>query len=414
MVRQASISTRDKVFAILIITVFIALSFTRSYDFKTFGSILNDTGNDWGTYASYASDILHNGILMPSVNGPYYSPAGWLYNYFLALCLAVFGQKVQPIYVIQHIMLALSVVLIYWTFRDKMRGVTAALFLAALLFFAYKDVYKNYAPLLLSENLALFTISVFFFCFIRGFGNDRFALQIASAVMLALSILTRPNIALYGVLLLPVLTVYYIRQGRPWIMKVSVFMAVFFLSVSMLAIRNYMVCRKPVFLPAQVSSASFLKLYHPIPASVDLSKVSVNPLYSKLHLNKEVVEYAEYAMQEPSVFLGHYLSKAVFCLGFFKTLSPDMSNRRRWILMWLGYALYIFLRVRGRYRLELWEFAVHLYIFCYYASLIFSGPIHNYGFRMLIPAVFYVLALAFMGLGRLVSLIGREKERYLS
>jgi len=75
MVRQASISTRDKVFAILIITVFIALSFTRSYDFKTFGSILNDTGNDWGTYASYASDILHNGILMPSVNGPYYSPA---------------------------------------------------------------------------------------------------------------------------------------------------------------------------------------------------------------------------------------------------------------------------------------------------------------------------------------------------
>ncbi|MBU0606219.1 MAG: hypothetical protein KKH77_08025, partial [Candidatus Omnitrophica bacterium] len=80
------------ILAISFVAVFFILSLTRNYDFKTFESILNATGDDWGIYASHALDIKHNGMLMPEAKTAYCSPAGFLYNYFIALCLVIFGE----------------------------------------------------------------------------------------------------------------------------------------------------------------------------------------------------------------------------------------------------------------------------------------------------------------------------------
>jgi len=388
--------------ALSITAAFLILSLTRSYPYADFQTIAQSVGDDWNTYARYALDIKHHGILMPLDHKAYYCPGSFLYSYFIALFLVIFGEKALPIFIAQHLMLGLSVALVYWTFRDKMKNLTGLLFLFALLVFAYKDFYKNYSSLLLSENLAVFTVAVFFFCFVKGLTKNNFVLQLLAAFFMGLSILTRPNLVIYGIALVPLVALRYLKKEKKGLTKLLIFVCVLLVSSSFLMIRNYLVCRKLDFLPVQVSSISFIKLYHPVPPSVDLSRVGTNIVYSRLHLNKDFVEYIEYALQKPALFFGHYLKKIIFCLGFLPVLVTTHELRLRWVLMWAGYFVYVFMRVKKRERFETWETASHLFIFCFYGSLVVSGPIVNYGFRMLIPALPFVLVFSFLAIDRLI------------
>ncbi|MCX5677995.1 MAG: glycosyltransferase family 39 protein [Candidatus Omnitrophica bacterium] len=407
------------ILAISFIAVFFILSLTRNYDYKSFESILNATGDDWGIYAQHALDIKHNGMLMPSAISAYCSPAGFLYNYFIALCLVIFGEKSLPIFVVQHLMLGFSVALVYWTFRDKMRGLTGILFLCVLFFFALKDVYKNYSPLLLSENLALFTVALFFFCFIKGFEKDNLFLQIMAAFLLGLSILTRPNIFVYGIALMPLVALYYVKRGGAGYRNLLIFALALIAGSSFLGIRNYLFLKQFIFLPTNMSSIDGLRNFHPIPSSVDLSRVAGNLLYTKLHIDKLIVNYVEYIRQEPGLFFQFYFKKVLFCLGYLPSLlAGSYGPRLRWMAMWAGYFTYLFLHIRNREKWEIWEVSVHLYIFCYYGSLVLTTTVHNYGFRMLIPAIFFVLVFAFMALDRLLSAVmpaffGPDRPAYL-
>lgn len=392
------------ILALLIIAVFFILSLVRTYPFENFQGIRDAVGDDWGIYARYALDIKQNGLLMPSLTIPYRSPSGFLYNYFLAMCLVIFGEKSLPIFIIQHLMLGLAVALIYWTFRDKMKNITGILFLSALFAFALKDVYKNYSPLLLSENLALFLMALFFFCFVKGFEKNNFFMQIASAALMGLSILTRPNIVVFGAASIPLIAAYYFRKGRAGFRNFLIFMCVLIVGLSFLSIRNYLLVKKIVFLPTYMSSMVDIKQFNPIPLSVDLSKVDTNLLYTKLHFSRNLVDYIEYAAQQPALFFWFYFKKILFCLGYLPILTSAYALRLRWVVMWIGYAVYLFLRIRSRERYEMWEVATHLYIFCYYGSLIMTTSIHNYGFRMLLPAIPFVLVFPFLALDRLYIL----------
>lgn len=392
------------ILALLIVVVFIFLSLVRTYDFESFQSIRDAVGDDWGTYARYAVDIKQNGLLMPSLPMAYRSPSGFLYSYFIALCLVIFGEKSIPIFIIQHVMLGLSVALIYWTFRNKMRDFTALLFLFALFVFALKDVYKNYAPLLLSENLALFTMSLFFFCFVKGFEKNNLLMQVTAAILLGLSILTRPNIVVFGAVLIPIVAAYYFKKGKVGFRNFLIFMCVLVLSSSFLLIRNYILVKKLYFLPTYMSSLTDIKQFHIIPPSVDLTRVDANVFYTKLHFSRDLVDYIEYAWQQPGIFFWYYFKKILFCLGYLPILTSAYALRLRWVIMWIGYAVYWFLRIRSREKYELWEVALHLYIFCYYGTLIMTTAIHNYGFRMLLPAIPFVLVFPFLALDRLYDL----------
>ncbi len=390
------------ILAIFIIIFFFAKSLTRHYDYPTYQSIIKARSDDWGTYARYALDIKQNGLIIQELKGTSYrAPAGFLYNYFIALLLALFGEKSIPIFVVQHLMLGLSVALIYWTFRDKMSPFLGLLFLSALFIFALKDVYKNYAPLLLSENLALFTLSLFFFCFVRGFDRDVFTLQLLAAVFMGISVLTRPNIVVYEFALIFPVIFYYFKKKKAWFTKSVIFVSVLVLSSSFLLVRNYASSGEMYFLPTHGTSMDYIKTYIPIPPSVDLSRAETNVLYAKLHLKKDVVAYAEYIIQKPVLFFTHYFKKFLYCLGYIPILDPHNGPRGRWMVMWACYFAYLVLRVARRYTMEMWELGVHLFIFCYYAALILGGQIQNYGFRMLIPAVFFVPAFGFIMLDKL-------------
>ncbi|MFH1868346.1 MAG: glycosyltransferase family 39 protein, partial [Candidatus Omnitrophota bacterium] len=392
------------VLAISFIAVFFILSLTRNYDFKTFESILNATGDDWGTYANHALDIKNNGMLMPGAETAYCSPAGFLYNYFIALCLVLFGEKSLPIFVVQHLMLGLSVALIYWTFRDKMRCLTSLVFLCTLFFFALKDVYKNYSPLLLSENLVLFLMALFFFCFVKGFEKDKLVLQISCAVVLGLAILTRPNIFVYGIVLVPAVAFYYTKRGMAGCGNLLIFVLALIAGASFLGIRNYLLLKQFIFLPTNMLSIDGLRNFHPIPPSVDLSRVATNLLYTKLHIDILIVNYVEYIRQQPGLFFQFYWKKILFCFGYLPSLlSGSQAPRLRWMIAWAGYFAYLFMHVRNRKRWEMWELALNLYIVCYYGTLVMTTYVHNYGFRMLIPGIFFVLVFAFVALDKLLT-----------
>ena len=339
---------------------------------------------------------------MPSLKAAYCSPAGFLYNYFIAICLVAFGERSLPIFIVQHLMLGLSIAIIYWTFRDKMAGLTGLAFICTLFFFALKDVYKNYAPLLLSENLALFIMALFFFCFTKGFEKDNLVLQFISAGLLGLAILTRPNIFVYSIALVAIVARYYIKRGIAGYRNLLIFVLLLISGASFLGIRNYLLLKQYIFLPTNMSAIESIRHFHPITPSVDLSRVSDNLLYAKLHVDKLIVNYAEYMIQEPGAFFNFYYKKILFCLGYLPSLlSGSYAPRFRWMIMWAGYFGYIFLHIKNREKWELWEKALNLYIFCYYGSLVMTTYIHNYGYRMLIPGVFFVLVFAFIALDRL-------------
>jgi hypothetical protein len=179
------------------------------------------------------------------------------------------------------------------------------------------------------------------------------------------------------------------------------FISVLILSASFLLIRNYLLLRRFYFLPTYMSDIAGIINFCPIPASVDLSRVNTNFLFTKLRLERDLVAHIEYVLQQPCHLLGFYFKKVLFCLGYLRVLTSAYGLRLRWVIMWIGYFAYLFLRLRERGRWEMWEVAVHLYILCYYGSLIMTTYIHNYGFRMLVPGLFFVLVFAFMALDRL-------------
>ncbi|MDP4267962.1 MAG: glycosyltransferase family 39 protein [Bacteroidota bacterium] len=354
------------IIVISIILVLVVLSLFRLYPFENSLKDIVNGKDDWNRYARFALDIKHNGVLIKSVNGVYKGPGGFLYNYFVALCFLIFGENNIPIYIIQIVLLGFSIAFIYWTFRDKMNPFTGFAFLLTMFSFALVDVYKNYSFRLLSENLGVFTVSLFFFFFIKGIEKNKLSFQICSAFFLVFSILTRPNIFPFGLAFIIILIAFFLKQEKPYILK-SILFALFFLSgMSIIAFRNYIVCGSWTFLPTYGTSSVFALTSH--------------------------------------ISLSYLLKKVLFCLGFLTTLNSEYLLRPHWVLMWIGYFIYIFLRIKDKTGFEIWELTVHLFILLYYGLSIISLQIGSYGFRIFIPVIFIVLAFSFMAVDRLMKL----------
>jgi 4-amino-4-deoxy-L-arabinose transferase-like glycosyltransferase len=349
------------ILAILIVVAFVIISLIRLYPFENSFRIILAGIDDWSRYAQYATDIKHNDLSMPMVHGNYIMPAGFLYCYFLALCFSLFGENNIPVYIIQSFLLGLSVALIYWTFRDRMRPLTSMAFLFTVTLFALLDVSKNYSFRMLSENLTIFTLSCFFYCFMKGFKKNKLSWQLAAAVLMGLSILTRPNIFPFGIILTVIVMYYYLKQGKKGLLPLLLFILFLVMSTSFLAFRNHFVTGDWVFLPVEGSS------------------------------------FAKGFFSQDTFSLSLILKKVLFCLGGLTPLEPGYQWRPHWILLWAGYFVYLFLRLKDIRKTELWEVTLHLFIFSYYLLLILITPkLGSYGFRLLLPAIFIVLPFPFM------------------
>lgn len=385
---------------------FLLLSAARLYPFSNMlDGIIKETGDDWSVYAQSALDVKRHGLLMPSIHGPYFAPASFLYIYFLAACFTLFGESSVPVFLIQGVLLGLSVGLAYWTFRDKMSRSKSLLFLVTASAFAVVDVSNHYTFRFLGENLAIFTVALFFYLFIRGLDRNRLGLILAAAAIMGLSVLIRPNLLVFAVAVMLIALRHFLTTSpsSDAVIRSLLFIVVLVTSMSFLAIRNHAVSGRWLFLPTQGTSANFLKEWHPVPASVDLSGLKTNTVYTRLHASQDVAAYAEFVRQQPLSFTSYYLKKIAFCLGFLPVCQPAYQYRPHWMLMWAGCAVYLWRRLRDSMKLLTWELTVLWFLPCYYGVLVLTAPVANYGFRMLIPATNIVLACAFLAVDRVTG-----------
>src|SRR6185436_2589668 len=132
---------------------------------------------------------------------------GFFYNYFVAFCFTIFGTNPSNVYLIQSILLGLSVAFTYFIFRDLLKPLTGWIFLFLLIAFAFLDVYKYYNFKLLSENFAIFTITLFFFFFKKLLISKTYMLQFLLGLFLGASVLTRPNILPFSLILIALIAI---------------------------------------------------------------------------------------------------------------------------------------------------------------------------------------------------------------
>lgn len=150
-------------------------------------------GDDWTRYRNKAIDIIENGIWMPSLNAPYSAPAGFLYNYFLAAVFAVTDYNNLTVIQIQYLLLCLSVLFFYYAFRRKNERYWNWFTFLALAHFAYHDFFYYSTGMILSENLVICFLALFFLLFRYGYEDKKILLRSLSFFCLGLVYLTRPN-----------------------------------------------------------------------------------------------------------------------------------------------------------------------------------------------------------------------------
>lgn len=146
---------------------------------------------------------MEDGLLLWRVEGNYVQPPGFLYSYYVALVFALAGSGWGAVYLVQAVLLGVSVGLVYAVFCPGAGPRLRALLLAGLLAFAYLDVFKHYTFRLLSKNLALVLVALFFYQ-LKGWlgraGPARAAAALCGAT-LGPALLTRPNLVFFALLL---------------------------------------------------------------------------------------------------------------------------------------------------------------------------------------------------------------------
>ncbi|MFN9595700.1 MAG: glycosyltransferase family 39 protein [Bacteroidota bacterium] len=375
-------SQYDAGFIVIFFTIF---SLIKLYPYNNeFQTILIDSGNDWSTYAKYGLDIKNNGLLLPVVDGPYERPASFMYNYFLALCFKVFGENTTYIYLLQSTMLGFSISFIYLAFRESISIKLWGFFLFALLFFGLKDVSEYCTQRLLGENLALFSMSLFSLLFSRGILHHNHLSLLLSSVCLSIAALTRPNIFPFIIFL--VLFIMF-KKPKNWVS----FILTLGLFCSLLAFRNYLCCGQTNFLPTH-GAVENTKIFFQIPESIHISKADTF-----------ISSYLKYMLYEPVSFFSHFFKKTLFCMGFLPMLDDTMPYKPHWMVIWFGYFIYLFKVASNKLKINDVEKMIHVFIFTYFGTLILIAPVENYGFRMLIPGLFFVIVFFFKGLSLLIS-----------
>ncbi|MBP8823208.1 MAG: hypothetical protein KBH07_06160 [Flavobacteriales bacterium] len=326
-------------------------------------------GDDWNSYAAYAQDLLRNGLLLERIEGNYVQPAGFLYSYFVAACLAVSGNSLGFVYFVQAMLLGLSVAMSWSVFRGMLTRRSRTVLLLCLLLFAVLDVYAHYTFRLLSENLALFLVALFFVQLKNWSArNSPSATRTAlCGITLALVVLTRPNLALFALLMVVLLG--RPGPGRKVTTAEVVSFLVFLVGVtSLLALRNFLVSGTLHVLPVD---SGYLRFVEGL--------------------------YAHAASAGPHAVGFHILKNILFCSGFLNVLEPSYAIRPHWILMTLGVLFFFRQAVRHRGRLSLLELSTGVFVITFHAVLITFSQLSNYGFRMLVPGLFITLGLSIKG-----------------
>ena len=342
----------------ILLCVFLLLSCYRAYPYVDNVNQATSAGDDWLTYKMNALNILHDGLSMPAIKNNYHLPGGFLYNYFLAGVFALFGENSTYVYLIQAAMLALAVGLTTLAFKPFLPQKAAAIYFLALALGAFVDVFLFYTFRLLSENLVLFLLPVFYFLIVATFRRRSFALASLAGVAMGLCALCRQNLILLGPGIAVLLFLYLRGQPRRTLISLS-FLVAFGVIFSFLPLRNYAVTGE---------------------ISVPVIRYTAQRLTSDVQINEPITLTS----------LGR---KILLCAGVTTAMKlPVYYLKPHWLIMWIAALIYTW-RLLKRRHLEFWEAFALVFILLYLGPLLVLPGINSYGVRMIIAVMPIVLLL---------------------
>lgn len=362
----------------LIIISFCVLIFTLAALFRIYyndyPSIFIGYGyDDWDRYFLNAIDIKDNGLLIKNVEENYLMPSSFLYNYFLAFCFLIFGINLSVVYFIQSAVLGFSIAVTFILFKDLMSKKISRIFLFSMIFFAFIDIFKYYTFRLLSENIALLTIPLFLFFLKQTLSSNKnvHILNFITGLLLGISVLIRPNIFPFSLVFLTLLLMFII-SNKTKLLAYFYLITSYLVIMALLPLRNYFVTGEMSFLPVDGSFIDYIKRENTLSFTED----SIN-------------------------YFRFYYKKIIYIFGFLHNLEPAYSYRPHWMIMWLGYFIYIFSSIKRIVKESNFEIFIHVFIFMFYLIIVLIAPITDYGFRIIIPLLFLVLGFSIIGYKKL-------------
>ena len=350
-------------FAFAIVGFILVATIIRLYPFTETTPGISNGIDDWFRYWENAQVISKKGLLLPS-QSVYFGPGSFLYNYFLALCFLFFGENLVPIYFIHSILLAFSILMIYYAFRKELGGLTSILLLITLFSFALLDTYKCYTFRLLSENLAIFTLSAFVYFVKLGFDSNRVKFQFLATFVLILSVLIRPTFFPIAFVYTFFLVSYYFKNPLSKRRNLLGMFLLLFSGISLLGLRNYIVSGTWIFLPSEGSSDS-LKQFLALDFTIIYKKV-------------------------------------LFAFGLLSFLNPDYYPRPHWFLLWFLYLNYLLNRVKNWKTIPYSEIIFNSFIVSFYLLTILFLTVDSYGFRAFLPVQFILIGVSFISVDKLI------------
>ena len=359
--------------AFAIVGFFIVATIIRLYPFAETHLGVSNGIDDWFRYWDNAKDISKNGLLIPSQSSVYYGPGSFLYNYFIAFCFILFGENLIPIYFIQSILLATSILLIYYAFRSELSGKIGLLLLVTLFLFGVLDTYKYYTFKLLSENLALFTLATFIYFIKIGLDNDKVKFQFLATFFLVLSVFIRPTLFPIAFVYAFFLVIYYFKNTLLRKQNLFLLLGLLFTGISILGFRNYLMTQTWVFLPSEGSSDSWKQL---------------------LSLDFEIL-----------------YKKSLFALGFLSQLNPDYYPRPHWFLLILLYVFYLLSFIKNWRSFSYSEILFNVFIVSFYVLTILFVTVDSYGFRAFLPIQFMLIAVTFLSIKKLILIFNSDNNQ---
>jgi hypothetical protein len=315
--------------------------------------------DDWNRYARHAMDIKYVDWLIPGEHGVYNGPGGFLYNYFLAACFIVFGNSVIPVYLVQVILLSVSISLTYTAFKNLLTGLSSKIFFIALILIAWLDVYRYYTFILMSECLTLFFISVFIFNLTKYVSTGKNISLLLSSLFLGLSIATRPTLFPAGFAFILFVVWFACVHKKQGMIKIILPVAILYFCMSLLAIRNYLVTGDWAFLPVLGVSDS-MRQFNGLTSAVIFQKI-------------------------------------LYFFGYLPAFDKAYNIRPHWLIMWLGYIMYLVINRRSMPTFHSGELFIHLFIILYYISCILFVQVNSYGYRALLPVILLMVVFAVRG-----------------
>lgn len=132
--------------------------------------------------------------------------AGPAYEFFIAGAYAVFGHHYEIVWILQALLHALTVYLIYLIGRSAFGKDGEAIGLIAAVFFAFHPDLIEISAMLMTETLYLFLITLVVWFFIKLYREPaKIVYSILLAVVVGAAILSRPPVIFF----IPVILIYY-------------------------------------------------------------------------------------------------------------------------------------------------------------------------------------------------------------